>query len=254
MSAKNWYSEKLTAEDIKTEQWAYVPNYEGEYSISSLGRVISHKDTDYELTPQVNNYGAVRIQLHKNGYVSGILIGKTVAKLFVPNPKGYKYIRFKNGDSLDCRSCNIEWAKLTDKMKTQYKKANKKVNKYDLDGNYIQTFGSVTQATEGGLCMSMIGAACKLFGKYEGYQWRFAEDFPIGKNIGRYESKKRGILQIGKEKSEVIREYRDMEEVYSSFKTEKGKPDRANIYNTCIGKRQSAYGYKWVFAPEKEEK
>ena len=253
----NWYDKKLTTEDRKTEKWVDIPEFNGKYSISSLGRIMSDYGQGYHnITPQVSNYGQLTAQLtttnaQRNDDMKLIMVGKTVAELFVPNPNGYDHIRFKNGDPLDCRACNIEWVRHTDKMKEQYSAMRKKVNKYDLEGKYIQTYNSVQDAAEDDMNHSNIGQACRTQKPYCEYLWRFESDVPQGENIEKYEPpKKQGILQLDKKSLEVIREYEDINDVYETFRTEKGKPDKANIFNACKGKRPSAYGYKWAFAPE----
>lgn len=54
----------------------------------------------------------------------------------------------------------------------------KKVNQYDLSGNYIKTFNSIVEASkEVNVYKSNISACCK--GKYKtsaGYKWKYAEE------------------------------------------------------------------------------
>ena len=257
----NWYDEKLTEEDRKNEKWADLHGFNGMYKISSLGRIMSDHGEGYRnITPQMNNYGQVQVQLNttnsaRKDDLKNIMLGRTVAEHFIPNPNGYDHIRFKNGNPLDCRASNIEWTKMTDKMKEQYSAMFKKVNKYDLDGNYIATYISIGEAAEknygSGSC---IGQACRTRKPYCDFQWRYENDVPAGENIEKYEPpKKQGILQLDKTTLEVIRRYEDLNDVYETFKTEKGRPDRGNIFNVCKGKRNSAYGYKWAFAEDDKE-
>ena len=261
MAKVNWYDKKLTAEDRKNEKWADLPEFNGKYSISSLGRIMSDHGAGYRnITPQINNYGQVQVQListnsARKDDMKNIMLGRAVAELFVPNPNNYDHIRFKNGDPLDCRAENIEWIKHTDKMKEQYSAMLKKVNKYDLDGNYIQTYASIGEAAEKtDSHASCIGKACRTHKPHKNALWRYESDVPQGESIEKYEPpKKQGILQLDKNTLEVIREYEDLNDVYETFKIEKGKPDRGNIFNVCKGKRNSAYGYKWAFADNSEE-
>ena len=107
------------------EKWADVPGYVQSftalgktysrpmYRVSNMGRVMS----DYgqgcrEITPQVSNYGQKLVFLTgkaSSGEQSTELLSLLVARAFIPNPNGYKFINFKDGDSLNCRADNMEW-------------------------------------------------------------------------------------------------------------------------------------------------
>lgn len=256
MAELNWYDERLTAEDHKTEKWVDLPNFDGMYRISSLGRIMSDYGEGYRnITPQKNNYGQVVVQLttrsnmNRTDDLKLIMLAKTVAELFVPNPHKYDHIAFKNGDATDCRACNLEWVRLTEKMKGQYAAFCKKVNQYELNGTYIRTFDSLGKAEESvGTGSGVIGTVCKSHKPFAGYLWRYEADVPQGENIEEYiPPKKQAVLQLDKKTGEVVKRYEDMDELIATFVPEKGKLSNANIYNTIKGKRPSAYGYKWKY-------
>lgn len=53
-----------------------------------------------------------RVQCHitvGRGRVKGFLVHRLVAECFVPNPKRYKDVGFKNTTSYDCRASNLIW-------------------------------------------------------------------------------------------------------------------------------------------------
>lgn len=257
MGELNWYDKTLTDEDRKAEKWEDLPRTNGKYRISSLGRIMSDFGQGYRnITPQKNQYGQLVAQLTSTNTSRSedlmlIMIGKTVAELFVPNPEGYKYIRFKNGNSLDCRASNIEWTRVTDKMSEQYKALNKKVNQYALDGTYITTFDSLTEAAAQ-TGASTITTACKEHKLSNGYQWRYANEIPEGENIEAYEQpKEQGYIQLDKKTLKEIRRFSSIQEAVDTLTVETGKKaDRANIFSCAKGKRPSACGYKWAFAEE----
>lgn len=260
MADLNWYDERLTEKDHETEKWADIPEFNGMYRISSLGRIMSDYGQGYKsITPQKNNYGQVVAQLafhpDKSQYndLKLVMIAKTVARLFVPNPHKYSYISFKNGDSTDCRACNLEWTRVTDKMQEQYASFCKKVNQYDLKGTYITTYDSLLKASESTKIGSgSIGNACKSHKPTGEYLWRLESDVPQGENIEEYiPPKKKAVLQLDKKTGKIIRKYDDMETVAAEFVTENGgKVSTANIQNNIKGKRPSAYGYKWAYEPD----
>lgn len=103
------------------EIWAPVPyeNYKELYSISNMGRLKSNRKYENEkiIKPIIlrkqkerteTSYFVVNI-LHNNTETFSISIPKTVAELFVPNPKKYTAIRYLDGDRTNCKADNLEW-------------------------------------------------------------------------------------------------------------------------------------------------
>lgn len=71
--------------------------------------------------------------------------------------------------------------KLTDKQKehlSNISKNKKKVNQYDLNGNFIKQYESLKQAEkETGILSQNIGEVCRGQQKYaKGYLWRYSDD------------------------------------------------------------------------------
>lgn len=64
--------------------------------------------------------GAVRLR-HVNGGSTTVLAHRLVAQAFVPNPEGYKYVRFKDGDSRNRSPENLEWFKAIKPMSKETK-------------------------------------------------------------------------------------------------------------------------------------
>ena len=58
------------------------------------------------------------------------------------------------------------------------KKLGKKINKYDLDGNFIETYDSIKiAAKENNMHRSQISNCCnKKYKKAKGYIWRYEDD------------------------------------------------------------------------------
>ena len=249
-----WYDETLSIEDKKTEAWKELPSFDGKYDISSLGRIMSHRGRGCRsITPQVNNYGQLAVQLtnhnaRREDDLQVVMIGKTVAELFVPNPHNYNHIEFKNGNSKDCRACNIEWVERTDKMAHKYSQMQKKINQYTPNGKYVRTFESAKDAVShiGKSLYYAIGknAVCA------GYMWRYASDCAEGKDIAPYTPPKKSIvIQLDKATGAEIRRFTDILKASEAITAETGKQiSYANIHSCATGKKPSAYGYKWRYA------
>ena len=139
----------------------------------------------------------------------------------------------------------------------------REVVQYDLDGNFIQTFESISEA-ERVLKLkpksSNITRVCQ--GKaYEsnGYQWRYLnEDIDYQLNIGKSPLKE--VLQNASKKSKENRIYNskrvaqcdknthEIIKVFNSIKeaSEITKTNFTGIYKVCKGIRNTAGGYYWI--------
>jgi hypothetical protein len=96
------------------------------------------------------------------------------------------------GYSLD----NIRLVTWYENCKKEHHRQGKKVNQYDLDGNYLRTFDSITDALKAlnkSTRDSHITLSCKGEQNHTfGYQWRYlSEEFPLGKNISPLPSRER---------------------------------------------------------------
>lgn len=146
----------------KTEKWKDVPDYEGMYRISDLGRIksLNYKRTNqYKiLKPYLNNVGYRKISLCKNGIVKKVFIhqlvfycfsGETKSKCFIIDHKNNIRIdnRFKNLQSLTQRK-NTCKDKVNFNHCVQINKQNKfslRI-KHDRKSNYFGVFKTEEEA------------------------------------------------------------------------------------------------------------
>lgn len=179
------------------EQWIIVPNFDGKYLISSLGRIkriCSHYvrkrlvETVHILNPETTRNGYLRVTLYKNGKPCRFLVHRLVYEVFNgPIPEGME-VNHINECSWDNRIENLNLLSRTDNINwgTRNKRAaisntnnplkSKPVIQYDLYGNTIKTFPSIKQVKRDlGFDDGNIIACCK--GKYKtayGFVWRYA--------------------------------------------------------------------------------
>ena len=155
------------------EIWKDIKGFEGRYQVSNLGRVRSldwprHKGRI--LKQQITYWGYYRVNIVREcGGVKYIGVHRLVAIAFIPNPNNYPEVNHKDENklnnmvfinpdgSIDYEKTNLEWC--TTQYNLSYgtrnerfqKKANeprmRSINQYDMDGNLINTFKSISEAS-----------------------------------------------------------------------------------------------------------
>lgn len=150
---------------IVVEEWKPIQNYEEHYEVSNLGNV-RNKITKYLFIPQKRgNY--LKVSLSNNGKKKQVSIHRLVAKAFL-NKNDFKYMPNENKEKIDIskleinhinenkydnRASNLEWC--SRKYNLYYGKCiekisiskHKQIKQYDLQDNFIKTWGSIKEAS-----------------------------------------------------------------------------------------------------------
>lgn len=148
---------------MEKEIWKDIPNYEGIYQASNLGRIRTapNKTTSNKrygkrvwavrvLKGRGNNkIAGARVSLWKDGKCKDWLIARLVAMTFLGIPKETDTVNHKNGNRLDNRVENLEWLSLADNIRHAFDNGlmpYKKVKLYNKDSEL--TFRSLAKASE----------------------------------------------------------------------------------------------------------
>lgn len=179
------------------EIWKDIPNYEGLYQVSNLGRVMSlHSyggNSSRIMKPCGNGTGYLKVMLCKNLQQKQYLVHRLVAMAFIPNPNNYDFVNHKDENKMNNCVENLEWctksynsiyylnkdkrrkeeyaSRLRDKetgelsspaVKHIPRKYFQKVVQKDKDGNVLNVFDNASKAAEKlELYVGNIVAACK---------------------------------------------------------------------------------------------
>lgn len=162
--------------DSSIEIWKDIPGYEGLYQASNLGNIrsldhkimqkgvngklIIHKYKGKILKGWVQNTGYLTVSLNNKKYS----VHRIVAQTFIHKIDGKTFVNHIDGNKLNNKVENLEWCTNAENIQHAYRNGlmenaikfvkthkirAKKINQYDLDGNYIKTFiGSVEAQNE----------------------------------------------------------------------------------------------------------
>jgi len=194
------------------EEWRDIPGFEGIYQISNTGKVLSlnYRNRGYakELTPKINNKGYLWVQLFKNKKSINAQMHRLVATVFVDNPNGFPIINHKDENPFNNSSDNLEWC----------------TRKY----NYDYSFEKHGQA--------WIEKIKQNLPKSEKKRKRTSKPYAAPKKDFKR------VIQRNQTNGTVIKVHNNIATIVREYGY-----NNTSIKECCLGKRHTAYGYKWEF-------
>ena len=192
---------------MNNEIWKDISGYEGLYQVSNLGNIraltfhnnVCFKKRIHLLKQHIDRYGRYRIKLCNKGKYKLFQVHQLVAIAFLQK-KYFKSMPYENRKIIDLetlevnhkdenplnnRAENLEWCTRSYNMhygnirkKIEEKRKYKKVNQYDLNGNFIKTWNKVSDITNTlKISRQSISYCCN--GKCKtasGYVWRYINE------------------------------------------------------------------------------
>jgi hypothetical protein len=186
---------------LANEQWRDVPNYEGLYQVSNLGRIRRMPKGKIRVQKAAKN-GYLQVNLCKNNKVRWISVHRLVASAFIANPDNLPVVNHKDENKHNNHADNLEWVtprenclhgtgttrqkesrRRNDPEGNSWKNAAKKLAigccRYNkTDNSIVKTYASLTEAAhDSGINITTILNQCK--GKTQSRTstyWRYAEN------------------------------------------------------------------------------
>ena len=173
------------------EEWRSIEGYEGLYEVSNFGRVKSlaimwqnGRVREERILKENLHFGYAHVTLCKNGTQKQWRVHRLVAIAFIPNPENKPFIDHINTVRNDNRVENLRWVTRQENydnpisQKAQKESVARHVFQYDLEGNLLNIFTSITEASsKTGVRISAIQQSCSGYMMTaKGYIWRYKED------------------------------------------------------------------------------
>lgn len=228
----------------------FLDGKETNYSISDDGEV--RKDATNYILKQSLQQGYKFVTLLINGKQKRMRVHRLVAETFIPNPENKPYVNHIDGKRDNNNLSNLEW--VTPSENTRHavetglmkKGRARAVIQYNLDGEQMLVFNSITEAArETGCLQSKITLCCQRQRETTNdYQWRYADDIqdvrPIKKKF------------IGGKKVAQCDEEGNILNIYDSFREAARAVDGTSsaISRVCSGTNIRHKGYKWKIVEE----
>ena len=152
---------------VISEVWKPIPNYEGLYEVSNIGRVRSLFRYKKILKPSQITNGYLTVELWKNKQRKRIGIHRLVAMCFCENPDNKPFVNHIDETKTNNCADNLEWvthiencnygtaiqrrllhtdySSMKRNPKNQIEACSKPIRQYDKDGNFIQIWTSASE-------------------------------------------------------------------------------------------------------------
>lgn len=184
------------------EVWKDIFGYEGVYQVSNWGRIkalfkidaLGRIKSEKILKPKGTGVNTAYrgIGLYKNGECKQYLVHRLVASAFLPQIEGKDIVNHKDSNPSNNFISNLEWCNQSENVLQAVKNGNHKppqkgkfgsnhntakpIVQMDLQGNEIQTFGSVVEAKRAlNIKSNDLSSACSGKRKtYHGFTWKYS--------------------------------------------------------------------------------
>lgn len=187
---------------MENEVWKDIPDYEGLYQVSNLGRIKSLKRKVYAGRNRIrwqyerilsnnktNGNGYKVVSLNKNGESKNKYIHRLVAEAFISNTNNLPQVNHKDENKQNNCVDNLEWCTcqynstyndlhIKNGIKNRNNKYSKPIYKLDEKSNILETYPSISEASrKNGVSYQAISDCLRGIQKHSvGYKWKYADE------------------------------------------------------------------------------
>jgi len=270
----------LSLEDFEGEIWKDIPDYEGWYQVSNMGRIKS-VDRWIEYAPRkaggessfrfqcgtiikASSYGQYLIcHLKRNSTSKAVKFHRIVCGIFHPNTDNLPEVNHINEIKTDNRAENLEWctrqynanwgtARLRQSLNTRNQHdISRPVYQYSMEGQLLNKYPSIKEAArQTGAKEANIASVCN-GGKSSstaGFLWSFSSNVEDVQRI----IKRKNIKKP--RKGRTVHQYTMDGKLVASYisvgeASRKTGICKITIINVCnhVGYQKSAGGFKWSY-------
>ena len=182
--------------NLENEIWKDIPNYEGLYQVSNLGRVksldreIVRRDGRIErckglILKQSNNRGYSYVRICKNSKYKSLKVHRLVAGAFIPNEENLPQVNHKDENTSNNIVDNLEWCTMEYNIRygtahqrvreSHIKLHGRKVEMYSLSGNIVKVFECTKDIERDGFDRRAVYRCCKNpTSTHKGHKFQYA--------------------------------------------------------------------------------
>lgn len=248
---------------IREEIWKPVPNWEGFYEVSNLGRfkmlsreLIYPNGTIHRLKEKIKKL----TPNHKNKYLMITISEKCthrhethcahriVALVHIPNPNNLPEVNHKKTKK-DITVDDLEWSSISDNKKDAYRRGlikskkgvethfARKVGKY-FNGKLIKKYDTMQDAAKEGFNPSAIRQAIQNNWNCGGFKWKYLSKQRWVRRAAERLKKEVVAMKNGK----IHKVYKNINEVV------KEGHDISNIYKALKNQNSTSGGFVWIYS------
>ena len=174
------------------EEWKLIPESDGKYLVSNLGRVKPVRTSQTPLKPYIGkNNGYPTVKIYGKNKIYRRTVHRLVALAFIPNPENKKTVNHKDGVRTNNVITNLEWATYSENKLHSFRELglkgsalgkfgadnpkSKAVLQFTKDGVFIREYGGQSEAarivggSQGQISDACTGRAHTAYG----FIWKF---------------------------------------------------------------------------------
>lgn len=197
--------EFLDSIKLDGEEWRDVVGYENLYSISSLGRVVSHEryvpnkrysiigymKCEARLLKILDRPPYYAVSLSKDGKVKNCSLHRLIAEAFIPNPDNKPCVDHIDTNSYNNAISNLRWATIEENVNNKISKVKRRTSLIGrdcsfnfkpvcqlLNGKLLKVYASVKETANDGFAPKNVSATCRGRARFHaGFEWMYLSDY-----------------------------------------------------------------------------